>query len=390
MLLGKNFDDIDASVIQELVNAGAPETIHLDFKRDTYGSDNGAKKEFLKDVSAMCNTLGGHLIIGIDEDQQGNASSMTPFTENADDELLRLEQMARTGIEPVMVGLRMKKVPVDGGHIFVIQVPRSHNPPHRVTSGGSNKYYGRGSAGCHELSMEELRLLFGEARSVEERAKAFVSERFLRLQANDGAMPLPQENGLLTMHLVPLPDFGANVRHTVNELEQQQSNLIPIKPSGYRWRINLDGYNVHSTSSAGQVVTYAQLFRTGAIEAVSSNMFREYQDALRFAEVSLCKELIEALSNYMKSLTALDASPPVLLQISATGIAGLSRYGRPEYDAVGAYEREVFHLPHTIIREFRDDHNYEPIIAEQMGFLWNIYGLSRCPHFDDAGNWDPR
>ena len=64
MLLGRNFDDIDDATMQELIRAGASESVHLEFKRESYGKADKHKKELLKDITAFANTLGGHLIIG--------------------------------------------------------------------------------------------------------------------------------------------------------------------------------------------------------------------------------------------------------------------------------------------------------------------------------------
>src|SRR5687768_16415257 len=104
MLLGKNFDDIDAATIQSLVAAGVTESAHLDFKRESYGGADGDKKELLKDVSSFANCLGGHLVIGVDEDD-GAASALTALSlSDVDGELLRLESIVRTGIEPAIAG----------------------------------------------------------------------------------------------------------------------------------------------------------------------------------------------------------------------------------------------------------------------------------------------
>ena len=49
------------------------------------------------------------------------------------------------------------------------------------------------------------------------------------------------------------------------------------------------------------------------------------------------------------------------------------------------YDREVLHLPPTMITEYRDDANYEHVIAEQMDFLWNAFDFDRCINFDQNG-----
>ncbi len=386
MLLGKNFDDIDGATVQSLIDTGASESVHLEFKRESYSNADADKKELLKDITAFANVLGGHLIIGIDE-EDGAASSLVPLSGiDVDKELLRLEGITRTGIEPTIVGLRMKRIDVDGESVIVIHVPRSFNPPHRVSFKNSNRYYARNSAGVHELSLEELRMLFGEQRSIEERAKSFVGERFLRLQGNDGAMPIPVSEGILVMHLVPLPDFGAERRIEIPTLHAQQQSFWPIDWKGISSRVNLDGY---CTYQSGDVCHgYTQIFRDGSIEATTASMFSERNGKRYFPSVDLPKSLFEALSLYMKGLRALEASPPILLQISMMQISGV-RIGVSQEDRNDPppYDREVLHLPPSMITAYRDDGNYEPVISEQMDFLWNAFDFESCYLFDEDGKW---
>ncbi len=71
MLHGKNFDQISEADLAELIAAGAPESLVLEFKQETYGLDGEGKREFLKDVSAFANSAGGHLVIGMKVDDGG-------------------------------------------------------------------------------------------------------------------------------------------------------------------------------------------------------------------------------------------------------------------------------------------------------------------------------
>ncbi len=390
MLLGANFDDISAETIQSLIDAGATETVHLDFKRDSYGNSDNDKKELLKDISAFANTLGGHILIGVDE-EDGAASRIRPLVAiDVDQELLRLESITRTGIEPAIVGLRMKRINVDGGAVIVIHVPHSFSPPHRVIFRNSNRYYARNSAGTHELSLEELRLLFGQQRSIEQRAGAYLRERLLRLQGNDGEMPLPTLDGLLVMQLVPLPDFGAERRIEISTLQGQQQLFRPMGAMGFSSRVNLDGFCVYR---GGEVCHgYTQIMRDGSVEAVSADMFSQPDGGRVVPSLGLPQVLIETLSHYMNGLRALESSPPVLLQISATNVNGIRMAVDPARVMFQPppYNREVLHLPPTMITEYQGDGGYEPVIAEQMNFLWNVFGFERCFYFDENGRWTGR
>jgi hypothetical protein len=386
MLLGKNFDDIDETTCQALIDAGASESVHLEFKLESYGSADKDKKELLKDVTAFANTLGGYLIIGINE-QDGAASSIVPLSEiDVDQELQRLENITRSSIEPLIIGLRMKRIDVDGGSVIVIHVPCSFNPPHRVIFKNSNRYYARNSAGVHELSLEELRLLFGEARSIEESAKTFVSERFLRIQAKEGAIPLPTSDGIWIMHLVPLPDFTTEHRVDIQNLKKQLNNFWPIDAGGLDQRANLEGYCFYMP---GEVCHgYTQIFRNKCIEATTASMSTKRDGNICFSDKYLPERLLITLQNYMKGLRELEASPPILLQISAIGINHMDTVrGSYALDNPSRYSREGLHLPPTVIAEYKENDNYSPVIAEQMNFLWNAFGHERCYYFDEDGKW---
>ena len=55
--------------LQGLITSGQEENIQLDFKK-TIDTTDKAKKDLSKDVSSFANTIGGHIIIGMDEDDQ--------------------------------------------------------------------------------------------------------------------------------------------------------------------------------------------------------------------------------------------------------------------------------------------------------------------------------
>ena len=383
MLLGTNFDDLKEENIQSLVNNRVPESVHLEFKKGTYGKADKDKKELRKDVSAFANTFGGHLLIGVDE-KNGVASAVVPLSGDTDKELQRLESIVRDRVEPKIVDLRMRRIDVKGGSVIVIHVPRSSNPPHRITRENSTHYYARNSGGVYELSLEELRMLFGERRDLEARAKSFIGERFLRLQSNDGAVPMAPGK-LLVMHLVPLPDFGANRQIELPDIQKQSGNfpVLMISCQGKEGRINEDGLCFLSTKPPKHeqkcYEAYTQVFRNGSLEVASAEILEPDIEWNKFStplDTEILPGINRVLSSCMKGLRALEVSPPFLLQISATGVAGLKVHvGERKYAVHGRYDREELHLPHGMITEYDDDDNYEPIVTEQMDFFRNAFGI---------------
>jgi len=66
-------------------------------------------------VTAFANTAGGHLVIGIEE-ADGVAAALRGITSSpADDEIRRLESILENGVEPRLVGVRIRPVPLSAG-----------------------------------------------------------------------------------------------------------------------------------------------------------------------------------------------------------------------------------------------------------------------------------
>jgi predicted HTH transcriptional regulator len=180
-----NFDDLAECDLLDQIQAGVPEGVLVDYKRDLYGRADADIREFLKDVSSFANTSGGHLIIGMDE-TAGIPTGFTPLSGDSDQELQRLENLARDGLEPRIAGLRMKAVPLtSGGYAIMLRIPKSWNPPHRVTARNTNRIYGRNSAGAYEYSVEELRVVFNSAASALDRVRAFRAERLAKIDSGE-------------------------------------------------------------------------------------------------------------------------------------------------------------------------------------------------------------
>jgi len=152
--------DIAEAHLQRLITTQAAESLHVEYKRETYSAADDARREFLADVSSSANTGGGDLVIGI-EAEKGVPQRLSPFAGDADTELLRLENMARDGLSPRITNLRARAVPLGrGGSAIVVRIPKSYNPPHRVIFKNSGRFWARSSAGKYEPNVDELRRIF--------------------------------------------------------------------------------------------------------------------------------------------------------------------------------------------------------------------------------------
>ena len=187
-------------------------------------------------------------MIGIDE-VDGCADKLFPIKDlNAEEEVLRIENLLRDGLEPRVQGISVRAVEVSGGHILVIHVPKSWNPPHRVNFKKSGLFYGRNSQSSYPLDMEEIRQRFNMASEVEQRTKGFIAERTELVTTGNIDFEAPFTKPLLLLHLVPLgPDPLQEAADWKASLTDQgrMRYFRPMRSNAWRSRTNLEGLALH-------------------------------------------------------------------------------------------------------------------------------------------------
>jgi predicted HTH transcriptional regulator len=123
-----DIEEIREVDLRELKDNAVGEGILYDYKLQLYGSSDADKREFLKDASSFANTAGGHILIGVKEDQ-GLPMDFPGISNDLDKEKLRLENLLRDRVEPRILGVRMQPVDLENGErVLVIRIPKSWNP----------------------------------------------------------------------------------------------------------------------------------------------------------------------------------------------------------------------------------------------------------------------
>lgn len=151
-----DFENANETDLQELVAAQVPEGLGIEYKREAYGNSDADKREALKDLSAFANAHGGHLAIGIEAKNGIPIAQQGVQGLNADDEILRMGQLIRSGIEPRIINVRTKSIRLQYGNTaLLLRIPRSWNVPHRISAQNSNRFWLRNSSGVPEASMDE-------------------------------------------------------------------------------------------------------------------------------------------------------------------------------------------------------------------------------------------
>lgn len=260
-----DFEALSETDLAELVDGQVPEGLHLDYKRDTYGTSDADKRELLKDVSAFANTNGGYIIIGMDE-TEGVASNLCGIkTADIDVEISRLDQIIRTGIEPRIPGYRLRSTPLTPqSQAIVIRIPRSWRLPHRICAQNSNRFFIRNSAGSHEASMDELRHRFTLSASAIEHGRAFRAERMALITSGTGSRPLAG-NGRFILHIIPLSAVSSTATVDLAQVYSNRGAFWPLGCESGSTRYNFDGLILESGGEIND--GYTQVFRSGIVEA---------------------------------------------------------------------------------------------------------------------------
>ena len=345
-LLHLPLDAITEQHLSALIATGARESLHIDYKRETYGGSDAARREFLADVSSFANAAGGDIVIGMAENA-GVPSEITPFRDDADRERLRLEQMARDGIEPRISGLAVRVVPVSGGVVFIVRVPKSWNPPHRVTFKNSSRFYARSSGGKYEPDIGELRNLFLAAPHLAERIRAFRMERITRIAAGETPVALSGETpGRAVLHVVPYSAFGGFDPYLIRKLENSWQSFKSFNRIRYPCLrcVNFDGFVTLSNPNEGapEHASYCQVFRHGAVETVNYISSEEVHSGNAFNYFKA--GILTSVADLTKALAHCDVAPPYVVMFSllnmpratSHGPAALQNSGRDQYHFIEA------------------------------------------------------
>jgi hypothetical protein len=347
----------------------------------------------LADVSSFANTAGGDLVIGVAE-AGGIPNLIVPFTGNADDECCRLAGIARTGLEPRIRNLQTKAIAMaEGGVVIIVRVPRSYVPPHRVIYKNRNRFWARASSGKYEPNVEELRHIFTEAPRITERIAAFRTDRIIRIAAGETPVPLGP-GGKVVVHLVPVPAFAdRRLLDVVSAVASGTHVPLPLGSTGDGSRpgINIHGFLNYADRPRGGQQSYAQFFRSGAIEGVG-NLSKSGADGHPyFVATEFTEKVVLAIRQYLSVLEALDAGLPVYGFLSLCDVAQcFYRYspdGAGWHDA-GPLNQQILALPELYIDSFRTD---VPVLMRPVfNVLWNAFGFQQCDMYDGEGCWTGR
>ena len=379
--------------LQALVDNSVLESKTIEYKQALPSNSDSDKKEFLADVSSFANASGGDLIYGLIEDREtGIPKSLEGLSiDNIDQEILRLDNMIRAGIEPRILSVSIHPISLQNSRVaLVIRIPKSWISPHRVILGGHDKFYSRSSNGKYPLDVGELRIAFNLSETTTERIRNFRLDRISKIFANETPEPF-YDTAKVVLHLIPIISFNPAQSYDINIIASQFTIMPPIHSvTGWSKRYNLDGFLTYSKGPEGRSYSYVQLYKNGIIEAVNGSMLEPQGQGLLIPSRLYEKELVKSITQYLTILKTLSVEPPIFIFLSMLGVKGYSMAVRDHlpFFETHTIDRDIMLLPEVVVESY--DVKAEDILKSSFDSIWNACGFSRSFNYNDKGEWAPR
>ncbi|KKM05059.1 hypothetical protein LCGC14_1757880, partial [marine sediment metagenome] len=188
-------DNITEEDIEDLIVNEELESKTIEYKSELPANNYDSRKKFLASVVSFINTIGGDQIFGIQEDRSsGKPSSHEGITvPHPDQEVLRLEQMMRNGIEPIPPSsvYRTKIIQQqNNNYIFILRLRRSWLRLHRISLNFKSKFYARATNRKYPMDIQEIRSSILLSETVTSQIRQFKEERVSIIDTNESFAPL--------------------------------------------------------------------------------------------------------------------------------------------------------------------------------------------------------
>lgn len=389
-MLSKPLESITEQDLVALVDGSVQESAVLEYKSQLPGNADSDKIRFMAEVAAFANTRGGLLLFGID-DAEGTPSGISGVGDvDVDAEVLRLDQILRSGIAP-RAQFSIRPVAVNDQVVLILEVPKSWNGPHLISFKEHSKFYGRNSAGKYPMDIFEIKEAFLSADAIPEKARSFRQARANKIQQRHELPVELYQHSVLAVHLVPLASFAPGGAELINREALLNNMLRPPGSRGWNNRINMDGKVNYSGPVGESSLSYVQLFRNGIIEAASVVGYPDESGSIQVSGPSVESYLSEGLESYLGFYNEQNIPGPYFCFISLLDVLGAEiGFDSPRFfrgDAPRS-DRAMVLLPEFVLEEIPE--NLMRDLKPTVDMIWNAFGVSQSPNYDGQGNWAPR
>ena len=387
---GKSLEFVNEKDLQALLDSGFAENRFVEYKLKLPGRADADKREFVKDVVSFANSAGGHIIYGI-EAVSGIPKKFHGIpASQVDEEKLRLEQILRTSIDPIIHGLKIQAVALsDGNIVLIIEIPRGLFGPHMIRGRGS--FTSRNSAGKMEMDFSEVRAAFTGAETAVSKLQDFRAERTAKLAGGEEFIRL-QSGGCILLHLLPLESFTLGFRCQLERISNRKTRqLLQLRETFLDWvpHFSFDGFTQIFKPELRTLpgIAYAHVFRNGALEYVDTETPERYGDkTLRpgFFEITV----LAATKKFFGVVKQLELRGPFFVFASFLKCGNWSLVIPPENyrDAdIKPIGRDNLILPEVYLESEASD--LELAFRPAFDVLWNTCGWESSKSYDKDGKY---
>lgn len=203
-MLALSLAEVDEAALLAMCADRRGETSTLEWKEQLPDASDRQKHELAKDVAGLANLDGGDLVFGVAE-AAAQAERLAPISgETADAAERRIRQILDSAVEPKIVGIDVRSIPVSGGFVLIVRVPSSFDGPHAVWVNSSRRFVVRNGTLVSDMSYEQIRSAFDRNATLQEQGRQFRAERLALIEAGRTPVPLVGEGPIAVLHVLPI------------------------------------------------------------------------------------------------------------------------------------------------------------------------------------------
>ncbi len=391
-VINKQLEDTSEADLQSLIDEERIEKKVLEYKSEIPGNSDSEKKDFLANVSSFANAVGGDLIYGVIENRKTGKPEKLEGIEiiNVDQEILRLDQIIRNGIEPNIPSssINIREILLKNSKcVLIIRINKSWISPHRVSFKSWDRFYSRSTNGKYPLDVQELRSAFILSESIGDKIKQFREKRIADIYSNN--LPIPfYSSPKIALHLIPFSAF--NPRHSYDFKELSLYDIEPIRSSPFSKRYNIDGLLTFSSfRGKDRSYSYVQLYRNGIIEAVDTRLLWSRNNDKFIPITKIERNLIEYIPKYIEVYKKFNIDTPIFLFLTLIDVKDyiISENKKWWFDEIFPIDRDIVLIPEIIIEEY--DFDPPQLLKPILDSVWNACGFERSLNYTKDGEWNP-
>jgi hypothetical protein len=403
LILQKPLHVITEVDLQHLVMEKVSEAETLDYKLEMYSQSDADKKEMLRDISSMANHQGGHILIGIREENEVAAEIVGINQPEIAAE--RLLSSCLTGIHERINGLDALPIPLGNGRaVLAVYIPQSTRMPHAVTFQNEDRFWIRHGRQKMRMSVEEIREACQTVEELAKKVEDFLLQRRQRLEIM-ASFEAGKNADCAFLRIAATP-LIINIDRF--DISRGDVRALMEDPPGMR----RDGWTVSSSGQHAEPTMYG--LKIGSIDFGSLEVFRNgYSEFLvriepdsHFKKINLQDDstmnvlfplglveyTVSMLRFYRSFAELIGIINPIIL---TWNLFNAHRWGLcriPELRTLGNYygprispDNNLF-VPEIQVSSLSDPDRIARSILDRV---WHAYGYEQSPYFDMRGQFTP-